>query len=488
MRSIRFIEIDETVLISGMGPAGLLAACEAIMSNKQVIIVTNRPENEQIRSRRVYVEDINFEYLRSLLAKMLRPHDSLTNEDEAFINDIDYSVTINIKKLEKFLLRRVQQYRADGYSVRIIDNSEIKSLDFDNRSAAIGSVHSSEIEESVHFNILVCADGTKRHAVSLCNEQLNTENKIRFRTGTHPSRLEHVSAYLEVRSHDDSPMVPVRSASFKRIASTDTMTSVAFTNKHSLFSTKCNVTAELPAELSATKDESEVLNYLNTIVDEVTDEKTHVRFARSKSCPGKDKTKLSFFNIELRYAENAVIDFNDVKIILIGDTQATPNYQIGNGLNDAMLEAQQLGKCMRSECSYDKYRKLCKRFNESAAHFTAIFASEPFEEKNARIKNVIQARHARKVTIERLREFFYQCFPFLPKYEISMFSMLHYVDANHRNFLNLAGIYEVLEPLLLFKSLNYGSGISKTFKIVESTNVTDCQVSSELNAPTNLRL
>lgn len=488
MQSIRFINIDETVLISGMGPAGLLAACEAILSNKQVIIVTNRPENEQIRSRRVFIEDVNLDYLRSLLSKILRAHDSLTREDEAFINDIDYSVTINIKKLEKFLLRRIQQYRADGYSVRIIDNSEIKAFDFHQGRAAIGSVHSSDIEESVHFNVLVCADGTKRHAVSLCNKQLNTENKIRFRVGTHPSNREHVSAYLEVRAHDDSPMMPVRAAIFKRIASTDTMTSVAFTNKHSLFSTKCNVTAELPAELSATKDEYDVLNYLNTIVDEVTDEKTHVRVARSKSCPGKDKTKLSFFNIELRYAENAVIDINEIKIILIGDTQATPNYQIGNGLNDAMLEAQQLGKCMRGECSYEKYRKLCKRFNESAAHFTAIFASEPLEAKNARIKNVIQVRHSRKETIEQLREYFYQCFPSLPRYEISMFSMLHYFDAEQHNFLNIAALYCVAEPLLLFKSLNYSSGFSRTFKIVAAPSVTDCLVSSGQNAPTIPRL
>lgn len=488
MLSDRKIEMKETetVLISGMGPAGLLAACEAILSNHQVTIVTNRPENEQIRSRRILTQEENLPYLRSLLAQMMQAHHTLTAEDEAFINDIDYGLTINIKKMEKFLLRRIQQYCADGYPVRIIADSEIKSFDFNIEKAGIGAAHSSAIDEYVKFTILICADGTKRHAVTLCNEHLSKEDKIHFYAVEHPSQREHVSAYLEIRSKNEGPIKPVRQASFNKHANTKTTLALAFNTKHSLFAIKCHVSAELPRALSAESCEDkkveDTLTYLNAVVDDIFDEKTDIRVTRSKSSPDKDKTKFSFFNIELRYAEDAFVEINGVKIVLIGDTQATPNYQIGNGLNDAMVEAMQLGKCMRGECSYNKYRKLCKRLNDQAATETAVFATRPMAEHNLKIKELLILRNIRKQTIEQLREYFYQTFPDLPRYEISMFAMLHYRDAADHTFLNIAALNEVIEPLLLFKSLNYASGLKATYR-----HVMACQVAAPQQSPTSLR-
>lgn len=476
------MKVTETVLISGMGPAGLLAACEAILSNKRITIITNRPENEQIRSRRVLTEEENLPYLRSLVARMMQAHHTLTPADEAFLNEIDYGLTINIKKLEKFLLRRIQQYRADGYPLRIVDNSEIKSFDFSAGTAGIGAAHSSAIDEYVQFTMLICADGTKRHAVTLCNEHLNKDDKIHFYAVEHPSQREHVSAYLEIRRKNECPIAPVRQASFNKHANTKTTLAVAFNTRHSLFAIKCNVSAELPRALSAesceVKKVQDTLTYLNAVVDEIFDEKTDIRVTRSKSSPEKDKTKLSFFNIELRYAEDAVFEINGVCIILIGDTQATPNYQIGNGLNDAIVEAMQLGKCMRGECSYHKYRQLCKKLNDQAATETAVFATRPMAEHNLKIKELLILRNQRKISIEQLREYFYQTFPDLPRYEISMFAMLHYRDAANLTFLNIAALHATLEPLLIFKSLDYASGFSKTYLHIMASQAAAPQQSS----------
>jgi len=451
------LDSSEVVLISGMGPAGLAAACEAILANKKVVIVTNRPENEQIRPQRVTLTQSRIRYLQNLLLRMGSPPFHLSPEDDDFMNQLDYGNTFAIKKIEKFLLRRIQEYRERRYPVEIIDNAKLEKVSLTSGTATVGS-------RTFRVTEIIGADGVGRHAVKVYNANLDLTDdhrKITFEADEHQPHEWHVSAYVTITTADGSPVSTHLPEEI--FVGTENGLHYGLACKPGILNNtiKCNITAELPAGLSSSSDKKVIMAHLQSLVDIAFGCRTVVKMAESKNSESKstkDKAKLLVFKLKLDQANFAIMRYAGVRLILMGDAHRSPNYQIGHGLNDALAQAEMLGQLYGGEIGEYEYDQACKKCGEVAQKETLANEnqSEKFvEQLNYGIALMLNAHIAPKEYIENLRYYFYACMPHVEKREISLFSMLNYFDEEGRTFLHRAVDEENVDVLNTFLKLNY---------------------------------
>ncbi len=340
------------VLISGNGPGALATAWEAMRQGKSILMVANR-EDDYVRVQRVFLDRTTREYLIGMLTA-----DSIIDQvEEKFLHELTHKVTIAIKDIERYIKRRLDELNEKNGLINFIYNAMIDSIDSGNGIATIG-------ETQIKYRFLIGADGVSHHAANLFNQSTES-NKIIYESIASPAHPYHGSFYVLIEREDgDALKLPeeghqigiktvvheMQSADYLCYLSLDMMSFSKSDEK----SVKCNFVSELPEALYQLirshdeKSETEALIFAKKIIEaffeehKIENDELKISIVKKSTKHGsqKDNIKLVAFETELVQANTAAIREGETVFLLVGDAFRKPNYQLGHGVNDALLHAR----------------------------------------------------------------------------------------------------------------------------------------------------
>lgn len=378
------------VVISGGGPAALASAWEAIQNKKSVLMVMDR-KMEFMRVQRVSLFSANKQYLLNMLKIDGRMREFITptdNEDIKFIIELIQSATLAVKDIERFLKRRLLEFKKITY----LEKSEIASVYMNKGIITVVSKEEKQQEKQIQFDYLIGADGIKHHAADIVNRE---EKRIIYSPIAQPAHPFHASVNVSLERKDTKPLqLPEQQflitthTSGWRLA-LDILCSPLYPAWGLIFDkssksfdgkkVKCMFGGEIPEELfesivkynkstlnqAEKKDvEDKVMTHINNTIkirlNQAAELKLGMIKRSEKHGAKKDTLKLQAFKTEFVRANVAALEIDKRKFILVGDAYTSPNYQLGNGMNHAFKHARKLGDVFMGTKSLDQYNNECK--------------------------------------------------------------------------------------------------------------------------------
>src|SRR5579872_6210952 len=176
------------VLISGIGPAALACAWEALQQSKTVLIISNR-KNDFLRMQRALLPVKEIKYLYYMIPPSERS--SMEKVDLQFFEEFLQHSSIAVKDIERFIMRRLSQYSLIDIGFRF--ESEISDIDLDNGQALISS------QEIVNFTYLIGADGVRHAAATTLNKK---EPFIQYNETERLGHRYHLSVHFNLEALD----------------------------------------------------------------------------------------------------------------------------------------------------------------------------------------------------------------------------------------------------------------------------------------------
>ncbi len=391
------------VLISGMGPAGLATAVEALRAGKTIAIVVDRSKDQFSRLQRVVLEKEARDYLLHMyFTASLKQEPS--PEDNQFIKLLDEMKWLPISEIEKFLFRHLHFLAAQNKEnlnqanpLTIFERSTLVEVDLDQGVAAIESTATpvSPQNKKIHFGMLVGADGPNHHAVDVVNKGLPKKQQVTYSKDFSKPHQYHVGIQnIACEILDEIPKAD-REHTQIGVAPDGLYYSIVIDIKAETKVAACHITCEIPANLynnyyaakaavynaaDGDKTPEHLLQNLHTAHAAIFNLiKTRIALIAKPSVKlistSDAKNHLLFlFLSPLQQASKAAIIHQskegDKKVFfLIGDAYRTAYYLAGNNLNTAFKQVQGIPDLFRChpkklEKEAEKYNALCQSFSK----------------------------------------------------------------------------------------------------------------------------
>lgn len=342
------------VVVSGGGPSGMATALEAMNAGLKVAIISDRAD-KFTRVQPVGLTERDAEYLLDMLPK----DKALNAEDQKFKDTLENTPYIQIKEIEKFLKRRLDEHSNNPV---YYFNNELAQVDM---SKGLAKLKNDDI---VSFNRLVGADGVKRHALKLVNPQL--EQRIKFSQQKTISDA-HSSAYLVLKGEN------VKAEVQAAIAKNNNDERITFyyegyhasllflrANLNSEDPIKCSVTTELPKniqDLDKSAQPDAARDYIEKLVrSRFPDVELDIQLVGNSKKYGevKNKQKHTLYSSPvLEQAQQAGVSVNNKDFFLVGDAFRTPHNMTGLGMLVGFEQARELGKIFKGEAKVQDFNK-----------------------------------------------------------------------------------------------------------------------------------
>ncbi|KTC77900.1 FAD/NAD(P)-binding oxidoreductase [Legionella brunensis] len=417
------------VVVSGAGPAGLAVAFEAVKRRKSVLVINDR-KLLPVRTQFVALDIESIKYLKGmmLVPGKEKPEKKRTEgekeeplsedeknknrdleKDNQFLSQLSSSHSrVAIKDIEQFIQRRIAEHQTGNIQFR--ENAKIESLDM-----STGILKITDNSKPIQFTTLIGADGTKHHAANKVNEWHENNYPVspqvfEYKKVEGPDYNLHGSFNFilksktgEILDFPEKTFVVGKTLALNGMLTFDEHSYEK--NNESLF--KCSFATELPPYLyhlinqynkaddkkrndiekiiyeevslfirTALEGYSEntKLDMNDTIIDfsPVNLEKAQKNPEKAKQ---KNKLKIQAFTTELYEASHAVYSHQQAhtRYLSTGDSYRSPNYQIGQGINNTFAQAQAVGQVLDGKKSLEEYEKLCKTLSEDMTDKTGLF-------------------------------------------------------------------------------------------------------------------
>ncbi|KTD73278.1 hypothetical protein [Legionella tucsonensis] len=406
------------VVVSGMGPAGLSAAWEAIRAGKTVCLLTNRDENDYTRVQKVFLQAELREYLHLMFNSLPRKPETISEEDRDFLANLDTKRGIPISEVEKYLLRRIKEL--DNTKFNIFEKSTLADVQLSSGEARIIDSQNQEDKAKTTFDFLIGADGVHHHAVDEVNKDLPPKQQIIYQRDFKRPHKYHVSVFVPViKKTDDSPIVlPVKQENESEDARINVgkdglYFAIIFAHTSNDKTTiECNINCEIPRELyyfyyeakgayfDAVNKENQDKNQIKQLekyyreatkaLEEFIKNKilSELKMGTKDVAFNPDKNGIidfSLFVTILNQASKAFILSQDKIFILMGDSYRAPYYPWGHGINDALTQGKFLRKIFNANPQQfhqklKEYEKMCKDLALTAKIGAAIGSFRIFKE------------------------------------------------------------------------------------------------------------
>lgn len=390
------------VVVSGEGPFGLLCAHSAAKSNKSVLLIAHRGTNYEDygRVQRVFIWPFNRDSLLGMLGDKLDPlklpEDNL---DRKFLTELG-TTTIAIKDIERFIKRRLDELKKNGNRITILEQSEITSINLKagTLKTKTQSHEKKEEERSFEFDCCVDAGGSGHPATKVLNK-CSEKPLVLFRPVTSPKHPFHALISVTIKRKDGKPLELPENKQF--IADSTSRfwgmsletTSKSFDGKK----VKAIWGGEVPEKIYQLISDYNRAHQPKTDQEHVQKEaadivKQHVQayFKRAqlnldaelevefmKPCHPKykglkDRMRLQSFTTDLHKANVAVVKIGDKIFVLGGNAYGDPDYQLGNGLNFAIIHANRFKRIINGTLSTGRYNLECNLLSKGIEYATWI--------------------------------------------------------------------------------------------------------------------
>lgn len=364
------------VVISGMGPAGLATALEAVNAGKSVLIISNRPD-EFIRGQKIGVDKDATWYLYSY-----KDEDNNPSSIETKLFGMMEVGAVSVKTIEKYLKSKLDNAIGEIAGIDYRFESQLSAIDLAEGRAMIASVKGgASHEEPIAFTFLIGADGVHRHAFNLLNETGQAPEMQHITHESHPDLpTQHVSYLFVLKQKNGEELrLPERSVwilddSEHRFGISMDMSSYVKSGKRSV---KCQLLTSYPDAFNALEEGTraetikeymrdrivtllEKMNVTDVIIEPMPPSKKHG--AR------KDKLQFGLFQTKRTEIHEAAVERSNHFFIAVGDAAYQPDYRLGEGLGRAFADAQYVRKILSNEMTIQSYnKKHCKASEESQA-------------------------------------------------------------------------------------------------------------------------
>lgn len=392
------------MIIVGGGPIGLATAYEAAKKGNQILLVEKRNEEESILRPQVVV--LQPDRKRQLFG-MVGEYERLDLDDLKFLDTLASSAEVQIRPLQKFILKRIRNFNTtwNNESIKLSYETQLSSVNLHGGSLEI--IENNETKP-VSFKRLIGADGANSQTLDLVNQNLPEEEKIQRTTPKSMKHLEnsfHLGTYVKLSRKDQKDLnIPEREfvSAFMsnknpgKLFKSNELYFLRFDKKSHLKNNKKSVkmgfVGELPKHIykeaqqyqkkinaksgEITKLERNanhsgqqetlmlqqallekanlvdqrnqlLLNYAKRAAAgslKIDEDALQIEVVGSKKTPAKDKLKILTFQGGSLQAEKAAIELNGHGFYLAGDAYFTPNYPVGHGMNDGLEASAKLGK------------------------------------------------------------------------------------------------------------------------------------------------
>lgn len=343
------------VIVSGGGPGGLAVAWEAAKQDKTVLIICDRGDY-YIRNQSIILGITQRIYLEC----MFNDNEKVVDEkDRDFLDELDNDVAIPIKKIERYIKRRIDALNTNKKVVDFKYYSKISSVDSKKDQVVITSSKPKSESFTCGFNYLIGSDGAKHETADKVNASISSEEQIVYSNISKADPSYHGSFYVRVQ-REDGGLLSLSPINAETKYHDNALFFIFFKNssvkKSKNKSIKCQITAEIPHSLyldikNNEDKEDKVQKFLNANIQKWSssfldkNEKVALRIELVKKTQKnhdneKNTLGLQAFELNLNQANKVgVVLKENVFFLLMGDAYRTPDYQIGHGLNDALEQA-----------------------------------------------------------------------------------------------------------------------------------------------------
>jgi len=349
-------KVNYDVIISGQGPAGMMAALKMMAAGKKVLLISNRSDDF------VRVQKIRLDYsVTQFLREMVEAHSVLTPKDKKLFDTFNKIkqgeyIYISLKDIERYLSNRIEDNKR-GDNIKILHDTQLTSVNLETGVAIIEGQ-----TDPVTFKDLICADGAVSHAVNVLNENY-AEPVIRYRQPDIqkierlPSR--HIAAYFQVQSTTSEilklPTEEMYSDKLDGLLGYCILDFDSFENSDpDNKSIKCFVTTEISDEEYQYLNEhpeqfkENMLRLANEFIQEtelgkINNKNLCVKATHPsvKHGPVKDKMKLTLFSSNTLMVEHPLyVSASGRCAIVIGDAGGGTDYRFGLGMYVAMRHVE----------------------------------------------------------------------------------------------------------------------------------------------------
>lgn len=355
--------LSTTVVIAGMGIAGLTTAVELAQKGTSFIII--EPRESFTRGMVVKLNMVTYQYLLSL-------KDNDDPKDQIFFSTLENDRIVQVKDIQKFLLRKLEnlsQKESNNGKITILrgEKYQLSKIDPATQMAAVLIAESDQtIKTNIHFNHFVAADGSRHQVVDLFNESVpNEEDKIKYErqmyqprqaaTGTISMQLKEG---IEVRQ-PKGQFTPKHFPALRALGWNKPFfpKAYAFLQDPNSKKNKYFIVGEIPERIEQMQDKRKQrialqawgrlimhvkngYDYydLNIINKQVKQEKKDIPFQRDL-IEEKNQLQATTFRLELFYAAKSTYQMNEGgTFAILGDSFKGANPFLVHGANDAILD------------------------------------------------------------------------------------------------------------------------------------------------------
>lgn len=429
------------VVVSGMGPSGLLTAILALLSDKSVCVITNRKAGVYSREQKVVLDENARHLLHEIYIKSsARPRLQENIDDITFLKLIDDKHWIPISMVESFLHRQLQALGVNPQNtLKIYDESSLTDVHLQQGKATLKPLNQDEAHESevaLQFDHLIGADGTGHHSLDLVNDNLPRKRQIKHSKDFNNPHPYHIGIQNIRIKLPESHQQKDQEETHINVAKDGLYYSVVLDKKQTSDEATCNITCEITKELYDALHEARAA--LMNANEETSDEQYEKlnedlllaevnieAFVIQKIITALNQDDLqiilprdthgrlvmsSFISVLMQASKPSIMmkneDGNTVLYTLIGDSFRTPYYPLGHGLNDSFREAIAMKSLFESDeksfkSALKEYNSICSQagrhvkinltgvsllgrkraWGKSAAEIHSIFSSHTYNRR-----------------------------------------------------------------------------------------------------------
>lgn len=391
------------VVVSGIGPAALSTAWElAKHTNKKILMVSNH-EKSFLRMQSVFISLEMRRYLRDMSRSEEQSNVLESEKDQKFLKAINHDLTVGIKDVERYIMRRLEKLIQNGAKIDFEFNSELDEVNLNAGECLIrNKQQKADLEKKVMFNYLIDADGSQHHALNLVQMKLSTP-EISFSSKDNKMYPYHIGAYVSIKTKDGNKLIlPDRYALYW--VHENSFVALRLHKESNAFSRvknkiKSSILCELPEGIwhieNAEQRKKEGLEFIQKVIKKYFDglgngplEVSLVANSK-KHGEAKDRLKLLIFETKDLRASKASINSGDRCFFLIGDALNTTDYRFSSGINHALALAPKLRDAIVTQnvAEYEKVNQLLmKQYDEN---IRPDFFSEKKKESAKKIEEQI---------------------------------------------------------------------------------------------------
>ncbi len=368
--------------VIGLGPDGLSATIEAAKLGLRVVAFTKK--QDYVRGQRFKLAPNTMGFLDSL-------ENTSDPLDASFFDKMVEDNSIQVKDLEQFLRRKLEDFRDLVTIIELDDTNPITAIQHDSSqnanylSLADGTRH--------YFTHLIGSEGAKRTVANLVKTGL--EVPIEYQNCTQERHPYHASVQLFANKHKRT-VTPLQSeADLGWPEHLGEPTSFVLTDHQGAVEPdtkigKFSFAGEIPESIFTAPEALRADLLKNWAILQIAKEYSEPALLQQldfrpsqRYAKAKDKVKACAFTMHLSVCTQAAFKVQGGYYAPIGDARRTPNYTQAHGLHDAILAGIEFARCIRADNTFDvaRYEALIAEIDAalqySCAYFAPFYTEDP---------------------------------------------------------------------------------------------------------------